>query len=1315
LIIDTQTGVVTDGGMAIYSGTCGSLVLIECDDDDSGNGMMPKIDNSSLTPGSTIYIRFWEYGNDNLGTFGICVTEPAPPSDNALCSGADPFCTGIAYNFPANVNAGVGQSGPDYGCLCSQPNPVWYYLRISNAGSLSINIASSCGDVDYAAWGPFPALTCDNADLTSTVSSCGGNLSAPAGNMVDCAFSTSATETLDISNALTGQYYLVMITNYANCTGNILFNQTSGAGSTDCSIVAPPVTNNGPLCTGQTLELTVTSPVAGATYAWTGPGGWNSNVMNPTISNVTLANAGIYSLVITVGGVSSAPVTTTVVITALPNVSISYSGSPWCKSAGVQSATLTGTGPYTGGTYTSTAGLTINSTTGQITPSTSTAGTYTVTYTTPGSTCTATATATVTITNPPTAVISYSGSPWCTTAGTQTVTLTGTNAYTGGTYTASPAGLTLNSTTGQITPSTSTPGTYTITYTIAAASGCSAVNATTTVTINAVDNPSFNYTPSTMCQTGSDQSAVITGGATGTFTASPAGLVFLNASTGLIDVSASANNSYTLTFTTNGACPANSTFAVNVTSAPNATFSYAGPYCSNGTDPSPSFPIGIGASAGTFSASPAGLVFVSTATGQIDVSASTGGTYTVTNSVAAAGGCAAATATSTVTITALPTAVISYSGSPWCTSAGVQAPTLTGTGTFTGGTYTASPAGLTIDAATGQITPSTSLFNTYTVNYTIAAAGGCPAVLATTSVTITALPTATISYSGSPWCIFSGTQAVSLAGTNNFTGGTYSSTPGLSISSTSGQITPATSTPGVYTVTYTIAATGGCTQVTATTSVTITALPTAVISYSGSPWCTSAGVQAATLTGSGAYTGGTYTSTPGLTLDATTGQITPSTSTGGTYTVTYTAPASSGCPAVPATTNVTITAMPTANIINLTGTNLLTCTTTAINVNATGSTNYTWNGGSTPNSASNSFTTPGTYTVTVSSSNGCTGTSSITISQDATLPSAMITNNTGSTVLNCITNVVNVTTTGGNTYHWDGGATPSSGANSFTLPGIYTVTVTSTNGCTATNSITITQVEPVVLSLVSVNPDHCAQGIGAATVSAVGGSGTYTYTWDGTPQGASANNLFAGTYQVIASDGQCNDMITVVVGNVSGPIAAFEPVPDSMFRSNPVFSFHNGSSNASTYSWSFGDGNLSTVESPTHHYYGEGLGFIVSLEVTDSYGCKDTVSHEIAIIEDLNIWIPNTFTPNGDDVNDVFKPRGVGYSLKGYEMTIYDRFGKQQFYSNEFEKGWDGRIDGKKLNINNVFSYRIVVYDLKGKDHFYNGRVTLLGSKAAGN
>lgn len=114
------------------------------------------------------------------------------------------------------------------------------------------------------------------------------------------------------------------------------------------------------------------------------------------------------------------------------------------------------------------------------------AGNYYVVITSPGGTCSAitSATAVLTVNPNPTAIISYAGSPFCSSdSSLQNVTLTGTYAYTGGTYSA-PAGLTINSSTGAITPSSSTPGSYTVTYTIPAIAGCSVVTATANVIIS---------------------------------------------------------------------------------------------------------------------------------------------------------------------------------------------------------------------------------------------------------------------------------------------------------------------------------------------------------------------------------------------------------------------------------------------------------------------------------------------------------------------------------------------------------------------------------------------------------------------------------------------------------------------------------------------------------------------------------------------------------------------------------------------------------------------------------------------------------------
>lgn len=260
------------------------------------------------------------------------------------------------------------------------------------------------------------------------------------------------------------------------------------------------------------------------------------------------------------------------------------------------------------------------------------------------------------------------------------------------------------------------------------------------------------------------------------------------------------------------------------------------------------------------------------------------------------------------TVTPLPAATISYAGTPFCTSVATpQAVTLTGT---TGGTYTA-PAGLIIDASTGAITPGTSTPGTYTVTYTIAASGGCAAVIATTSVTITTAPVATISYAGTPFCFSIATpQSVTLTGT---TGGIFTAPAGLTIDASTGAITPGTSTVGTYLVTYTIAASAGCAAFITTTSVTISTAPNATISYAGTPFCTSVTTpQAVTLIGT---TGGTYTAPAGLIINASTGAITPGTSTPGTYTVTYTIAASGGCSAYIATTSVTVILTPVTSPI----------------------------------------------------------------------------------------------------------------------------------------------------------------------------------------------------------------------------------------------------------------------------------------------------------------------------------------------------------------------------------------------------------------
>jgi gliding motility-associated-like protein len=201
--------------------------------------------------------------------------------------------------------------------------------------------------------------------------------------------------------------------------------------------------------------------------------------------------------------------------------------------------------------------------------------------------------------------------------------------------------------------------TYTVTGTN---SGLCSATDQVTVTINPLDDPSFNY-PSglTYCQTAADPTALVTGLAGGIFSftvVSGGPTLVLNTTSGLVDLSASDLGTYAITYNTSGApgslCPQTSTLNMTITDAPIADFTF-GTYCSNDLDPNPTFI--NGGSGGIFTALPAGLS-INAATGLVDLSASAPGTYTITNTINIPG-CALATFDDDIIINGLPAGTIS--------------------------------------------------------------------------------------------------------------------------------------------------------------------------------------------------------------------------------------------------------------------------------------------------------------------------------------------------------------------------------------------------------------------------------------------------------------------------------------------------------------------------------------------------------------------------------------------------------------------------------------------------------------------------------
>jgi gliding motility-associated-like protein len=399
--------------------------------------------------------------------------------------------------------------------------------------------------------------------------------------------------------------------------------------------------------------------------------------------------------------------------------------------------------------------------------------------------------------------ITYNG-PFCNNITTlQTVTHTGT--FTG-TFTALPAGLSINPSTGAINPSLSTAGTYTVTFTVAATPTCPQMIATTTVTITALDDASFTYSPTTFCITGTNPTPTVTGVAGGAFTITTPGVI--NATTGEINLITSGLGTFMVYYNTTSVgnpCPSIDSVQVTITAAPSASFSYdAAQYCQDAVNPILTF--GPGASGGVFSTNPSTGLTINTSTGAIDLSTSSAGIYTVYNTIAASGGCATALDSTTIEILQVDSALFNYSPSTFCLTGTNPTPAITGT---TGGTFTITAPGV-INATTGEIDLSASGLGTYTVYYNTTSAGNpCPSIDSMV-VNIVNAPGATFTYASSVYCQGDPNE-LPIFGSNNFAG-TFTATPAglLFISTTTGELDLTNSSAGTYMVYNNLAASGGC-------------------------------------------------------------------------------------------------------------------------------------------------------------------------------------------------------------------------------------------------------------------------------------------------------------------------------------------------------------------------------------------------------------------------------------------------------------------------------------------------------------------------
>ena len=214
------------------------------------------------------------------------------------------------------------------------------------------------------------------------------------------------------------------------------------------------------------------------------------------------------------------------------------------------------------------------------------------------------------------------------------------------------------------------------------------------------------------------------------------------------------------------------------------------------------------------------------------------------------------------------------------------------------------------------------------------------------------------------------------------------------------------------------------------------------------------------------------------------------------------------------------------------------------------------------------------------------------------------------------------------------------------------------------------------------------------------------------------NGVYGATLTVTDING-CVDSLknTSFVTVDPNPIADFDWTPNNPNILINEVSFYDQSTVGlpmNNWHWDFGDlfvvdeKDTSNIKNPIHSY-GNVYTYSVSLIVTNTFGCNDTVIKTIKVDDDFVIFIPNSFTPHKHDGdNDVFKVSGSGFLSETFEMSIYDRWGSLVYKTNDISKGWDGTTKGGVIAKQETYVYKIKFRDFRRKEKEYVGYISIL-------
>ena len=337
--------------------------------------------------------------------------------------------------------------------------------------------------------------------------------------------------------------------------------------------------------------------------------------------------------------------------------------------------------------------------------------------------------------------------------------------------------------------------------------------------------------------------------------------------------------------------------------------------------------------------------------------------------------------------------------------------------------------------------------------------------------------------------------------------------------------------------------------------------------------------------------------------------------------------------------------------------------------------------------------TAGDYTITALDANGCVGVETFTVNEpnDISVGTAAIDyvkctgDNSGS-----ITPLISGGTPPYSNYSWvgPGGFMSSSFSISNLFVGEYTLTLEDDYECEKEYTVNIFEPDSLLQLTVSTLPSCLNNPIGQANINIVGGVEPYIIDWMGEDPTALSTGL---NFVKVTDNVNCIVVDSFFVDLLPQPSADF--TADSIIKLNEAYRIINQSLAETSWTWDFGNQTFSNEEDPLLLYGAEG-DYTVLLEVMNEYGCIDTISKNIQVINSLFLYMPNTFTPNGDKKNDTYKVSILNHKI--FEMKIYNSHGANLFSATDPMNAWDGTYRGNTVQ-EGVYTLKLFVVDVFGR------------------